>query len=59
MREFDEMEVLAFETFAKLHPVEAHDTWPDRFWAFFRTECPGVTREQMVAMLDEAEGGRG
>ena len=46
-----EMEQKAFELFAHMHPHEAYDTWPERFWAYFQGKCPGVTRAQMEQLL--------
>lgn len=45
----------AFEIFAHLHPHEAHAQDPDKFWSFFQTQCPGVSREQMIEMLGETK----
>ena len=41
----------AFEVFAGQHPHEAHESDPDRFWAFFHGNCPMVPRPEMVKML--------
>jgi hypothetical protein len=46
-------EQVAFIWFADAHPHEAYAQWPDLFWAHFQTKCPGVTREQMEALLTE------
>ena len=43
--DMDEIEQWGWEAFATLHPHEAHETSPDRFWEFFQTKRPGVTRE--------------
>jgi hypothetical protein len=43
--------------FARIRPHEAHDLAPDRFWAYFQTQCPGVERAAMVAMLRETDEG--
>jgi hypothetical protein len=48
-----EAEQVAWEWFAGAHPHEAHAKWPDRFWTFFQSRCPGVTREQMERTLME------
>ena len=50
-----EAEQVAWEWFAGAHPHEAHAQWTDRFWAFFQTRCPGVTREQMKRTLMETD----
>lgn len=51
----DEIEETAWQWFAQAHPHEAYETWPERFWAFFHKQSPGVTREQMEAVLRETE----
>ena len=43
----------AFATFAAAYPHEAHETWPDRFWAYFQRVRPGVSRETMERVLRE------
>lgn len=40
-----------FESLARVHPVELHDYDPERFWEFFRRECPEVPRVEMEQML--------
>lgn len=57
MNEADEKqaEQIAWEWFAEAHPHEAHAMSPDRFWEFFQTKCPGVSRETMVATLKETD----
>jgi hypothetical protein len=50
-----EAEHVAWEWFAGAHPHEAHAKWPDRFWQFFQSRCPGVTREQMERTLTETD----
>lgn len=44
-------EEFAWQAFAKLHPHEAHEAWPDRFWNFFQEERPGVGRQEMEDLL--------
>lgn len=51
-----EAEKAAWECFATAHPHEAYETWPDRFWQFFHTKAPNVSRERMVEILKETEG---
>jgi hypothetical protein len=46
-------EQTTWEWFARAHPHEAHENWPDRFWTFFQKKCPGKTREQMQQALAE------
>lgn len=48
-----ELEQEAFEAFAKLHPHEAYATWPERFWAYFQTQLPGISRERMEDILNQ------
>jgi hypothetical protein len=44
-----------FEVFANLHPHEAYEQWPDRFWEYFQAQRPGVSRTDMEAMLRETD----
>lgn len=46
---------IAWQMFAQMHPVEAHQKDPDKFWEYFHTRSPDMTREQMVALLKECE----
>lgn len=48
-----EAEQTAWEWFAAAHPHEAFATWPDRFWQYFQTRCPGVAREKMERIMAE------
>lgn len=48
-----ESEQVAFEWFAGAHPHEAYAKDPERFWAFFQTQCPGVSRDAMIRFLEE------
>ena len=50
-----EAEQVAWEWFAGAHPHEAHAKWPDRFWEFFQSRRPGVTREKMARTLRETD----
>lgn len=47
---------IAFEWFASAHPHEAYALHPDKFWEFFHNQCPGITREQMEALLKSTDG---
>jgi hypothetical protein len=49
----EDAELVAFEWFATAHPHEAYATWPERFWLFFQTKCPGKTRAEMEKILAE------
>ena len=49
------IEQWAWEAFASLHPHEAYETWPERFWAYFQTQRPGVSRDAMERVLKETE----
>lgn len=44
----------AFELFARVYPHEAAEIDPERFWRFFQSQYPGVTREQMEECLRES-----
>lgn len=49
-----EIEDSAFKAFAYLHPHEAYESYPERFWQWFHTEMnPSMSREQMEAALKE------
>lgn len=48
-----EAEEWAYKAFAKAHPHEAYEMDPERFWKFFHTERPGMTRQQMIDCLEE------
>ena len=45
----------AFEVFAAAHPHEAHESDPERFWAWFHRVRPIETRESMVKFLEETD----
>jgi len=45
------MDDAAFRVFANLHPHEAYDTWPERFWEHFQEKMPGLSRQQMETLL--------
>jgi hypothetical protein len=45
----------AWEAFAGAHPHEAHALDAERFWNYFHSRCPNVTRERMVAFLAETD----
>ena len=49
----EDAELVAFEWFATAHPHEAYATWPERFWMFFQTKCPGKTRAEMEKLLTD------
>ena len=52
-----EAEQIAWEWFAEAHPHEAYAKDPERFWTFFHSKQPDMTREEMVNALratDEA-----
>jgi len=48
----DPVEEWAFRTLALAHPHEAYQMDPERFWQLFQTERPGVSKEQMLAILE-------
>jgi hypothetical protein len=43
----------SFGWLATMYPHETYATYPERFWEYFQTQCPGVTREDMKRMLKE------
>lgn len=44
-----------YEMFAQLHPHEAYAQDPDKFFAFFQTIAPGISREDMIQMLNNTD----
>lgn len=51
----DESDQWAFEIFAARHPREAYEMDPDRFWAYFEPQFPGVPREILIELLENCE----
>ena len=49
----DESDQWAFEVFAARHPHEAHESDPERFWAYFEPQFPGVPREVLIKLIEE------
>lgn len=43
---------IAWQMFCNAHPVEAYQHNPDGFWKYFHARAPEMTREQMVALLN-------
>jgi hypothetical protein len=48
-----EIDQMAFEMFAKIHPHECYATYPERFWEFFHREYPTITREEMIELIND------
>ena len=46
-------EQIAFKVFARLHPVEAYDSDPDRFCKFVREATPTMTDEEIKEIIEE------
>ena len=46
---------IAWQMFCNAHPVEAYQHNPDKFWEYFHSRAPNMSREQMVALLKESE----
>ncbi len=44
---------IAYEMFAKAHPVECHANDPGKFWQLFHSKRPDVSREEMERLLKE------
>ena len=51
-----DMDELAFNVFGTLHPHEAYELDPDRFYEFVKQLNPEITREEMVQYLEETKG---
>lgn len=51
----EEAELWAWSVFAQTYPHEAYAAWPERFWQFFQTQRPGISREEMEQLLKETE----
>lgn len=47
-------ENISFLYLAAVYPREAYAAAPERFWELFQEECPGVSREEMERLLEEA-----
>jgi len=45
----------AFEIFSNLHPVEAFETFPDRFMEYMKNEGYVMTKEQVKEMINELD----
>ena len=54
LKEIDAEEA-AFKVFANLHPREAYEKWPSRFWNLFQKERPNVSFATMIQLLDDAK----
>lgn len=50
-----ELDEACWRWFADAHPHEAYKTWPDRFWEYFHSTCPDISRERMEQLLKETE----
>ncbi len=55
MNEPDSDDDRAFEIFANCYPHEAYATEPERFWAHFQKQCPGVSRAEMERLLKDMD----
>lgn len=42
-----------YRQFARVYPHECYDADPERFWNFFHSRNPDVTREQMIEALEQ------
>lgn len=52
MNSTDQLEQWTYRQFARIYPHECYDLDPERFWAYFQGERPGVSREIMEAELE-------
>jgi len=43
----------AFETFASLHPVEAFETFPDRFMKYMKKSGYNMTKKEVKQIIKE------
>ena len=53
MKTVEEMEQWAFETFAKLHPQEAHELNAERFCKYVRTINPELSDQVIRELLNQ------
>lgn len=49
-----EAEQVTWGWFVVAHPHEAYALHPERFWQFFQTVCPAVSRQEMERLLLES-----
>lgn len=50
-----ELKDMAWLMLCRAHPHKAHAYDPEHFWTMFQKEAPGVSREEMLAMLKDTE----
>ena len=53
MEEQENYDKTAFEIFTNLHPVEAFETFPDRFMIYFKKMGYNMTKKQVEEMIKE------
>ena len=51
----EQCQEIAYQMFCNAHPVEAYEHDPERFWTYFHSRAPDISREQMVALLKASE----
>ena len=56
MAALNDFEQIVFNTLAVAYPHEMYEEDTDKFWLFFQEKYPGVTREQMVEVLENTKG---
>jgi hypothetical protein len=53
--QFEAEENAVFGTLADAYPHEMYAAMPERFWDYFQTQCPGVSRGTMERLLSEVD----
>ena len=46
---------IAFDAFARLHPAEAFETFPNRFMKYMKKEGYNMTKKQVEETIKESE----
>lgn len=52
----DPLEEVAFSMLAQAHPIEAYEMYPDRFWEYFHSKFPAISKDVMEKMILIASG---
>ena len=51
----EQCKAIAWEMFCGAHPIEAYEQDAEAFWQYFHPRAPHLTREQMVAIIEECK----
>ena len=55
MKAVENYDKTAFEIFASLHPVEAFETFPDRFMKYMKKLGYNMTKKQVKEIINELD----